>query len=300
VNSLTKIKLWFEAQRERIVLGLFMVPAFVVVAIFQLIPAISTIWFSLTDIALAGPKAINWRFIGIGNYVSVVNDWAFWVSMRVTTIYCVASLVIRFILGIITALYVTSKVFKGKRIMEAIFLLPYIVPGVIKPTVWYSMLEPNYGTINRILIAMGLPRQSWTYGRLLESIIIVNCWAGYAFAMILLASALASIPKEYYETAEVYGASRWFKFKKITFPLIKYPIILCLIMIFKEDIDDFTYAYMFTGEAPYPDYRSELLALYTYHEAFAYFELGYGCAVGFIIAIIVFILTLAQMKIGGA
>ncbi len=296
---MSRIRSWIRANVMSLTLALFMVPALIVLVIFQLIPTIWTIWISFTDMALVGRKFLHYSFIGLKNYEKAFSDFYFWLSMRVTLYYCLASLVLRFVIGLAAALYITSRTFKGRRIIAAIFLLPYIIPGAIHPYVWLSMLETDYGTINRVLRALGLPPQSWMYDRLTESIIAINSWAGYALAMLVLASALASIPKEYYEVADIYGASRWFKFRKITLPLIKYPLILTLILIFKEDIDDFTYAYMFTGETPYPDYRTEIIGLYAYHKAFSDFELGFGCAIGFIIAVIVFVITLVQLKLGG-
>jgi len=288
---------YLKRYSSEIVLASFLIPALILLLVFQLIPTIWTIWFSFTDMALIGKKLIHPSFIGLKNYVDMLNDPIFWQSMRVTFEYCLASLVLRFILGLLAALYLTSKMFRGKTILAAIFLLPYIIPGAIHPYVWISMLDTRYGTLNRVLLFFGLPPQSWVYKRAMESVVMINSWAGYALAMLILSSAITSIPKEYYEVADIYGASRWQKFSKITLPLIKYPVILSLVLIFKEDIDDFTYVYMFTEGGPH--YRTELLSLYAYHKAFAYFELGYGCAVGVIIAIIVFVLTLAQLKLGG-
>ncbi len=288
---------YLKRYSSEIVLASFLIPALILLLVFQLIPTIWTIWFSFTDMALIGKKLIHPSFIGLKNYVDMLNDPIFWQSMRVTFEYCLASLVLRFILGLLAALYLTSKMFRGKTILAAIFLLPYIIPGAIHPYVWISMLDTRYGTLNRVLLFFGLPPQSWVYKRAMESVVMINSWAGYALAMLILSSAITSIPKEYYEVADIYGASRWQKFSKITLPLIKYPVILSLVLIFKEDIDDFTYVYMFTEGGPH--YRTELLSLYAYHKAFAYFELGYGCAVGFVIAVIVFVLTLAQLKLGG-
>jgi len=288
---------YLKRYSSEIILASFLVPALVLLLIFQLIPTIWTIWFSFTDMALIGKKLIHPSFIGLKNYVDMLNDSIFWQSMKVTFEYCLASLVLRFILGLLAALYLTSKMFRGKTILAAIFLLPYIIPGAIHPYVWISMLDTRYGTLNRILLFFGLTPQSWVYKRAMESVVMINSWAGYALAMLILSSTITSIPKEFYEVADIYGASRWQKFSKITLPLIKYPVILSLVLIFKEDIDDFTYVYMFTEGGPH--YRTELLSLYAYHKAFAYFELGYGCAVGVIIAIIVFVLTLAQLKLGG-
>jgi len=284
-------------ETHRLTLVLFIIPALAVLTVFQLVPMLWAIWFSFTDMALVGRKFLDYSFVGLKNYEEALGDPHFWLSMRVTLYYCIASLVLRLLIGLAAALYITSKTFRGKRIIAGIFLLPYIIPGTIHPYVWLSMLETEHGTLNMILRALNLPPQSWMFERLTESIIAINSWAGYALAMLLLASAIASIPKEYYEISDIYGASRWFKFRKITFPLVKYPLILTLILIFKEDIDDFTYAYMFTGDTPYPDFRTEIIGLYAYHKAFMDYELGFGCAIGFIIAVIVFVLTLIQLKI---
>jgi len=289
MNSLTKIR------REDIFLAFFLIPALVLLFIFQLIPTIWAIQFSFTDMALIGKKLLDPSYVGLRNFQRLAEDAIFWKSVNATFEYCLISLVSRFILGLTFSLYLTSKIFKGKMIMAAIFLLPWIVPGVLIPFMWMCVLDTRYGTANRLLQFFGLPPQSWVYERAMLSVIAINSWAGYAFPMIVLASALASIPKEYYEIAEVHGASRWYRFTRITLPLIKFPLVLCAIMIFKEDIDDFTYVYMLTEGGP--NYRTELLSLYAYHKAFIYYQLGYGSAVGIVIAAITLILGLVQLKV---
>jgi len=288
MSSLTKIR------REDIFLASFFIPALVLLFIFQLIPTVWAIQFSFTDMALIGRKFLNPSYVGLMNFQRLAGDRIFWKSVSATFEYCLISLVWRFTLGLIFSLYLTSKIFKGKSVMAAIFLFPWITPGVLKPFIWISVLDTRYGTANRLLQLLGLPPQSWVYERAMLSAIAINSWAGYAFPMLVLASALTSIPKEYYEIAEIHGASRWYRFTHITLPLIKFPLVLCAIMIFKEDIDDFTYVYMLTDGGP--NYRTELLSLYAYHKAFVYYKLGYGSAVGLVIAAIAFILGLAQLK----
>jgi len=288
MNSLIKIR------HEDILLASFLIPALVLLFIFQLIPTVWAIQFSFTDMALIGKKFLNPSYVGLMNFQRLAEDRIFWKSVSVTFEYCLISLVWRFALGLIFSLYLTSKIFKGKSIMAAIFLFPWITPGVLKPFIWISVLDTRYGTANRLLQMLGLPPQSWVYERAMLSAIAINSWAGYAFPMLVLASALTSIPKEYYEMAEICGASQWYHFTRITLPLIKFPLVLCAIMIFKEDIDDFTYVYMLTDGGP--NYRTELLSLYAYHKAFVYYKLGYGSTVGLVIAAIAFILGLAQLK----
>ncbi len=288
INSLIKIR------RENVFLASFLLPALVLLFIFQLIPTVWAIQFSLTDMALIGKKFLHPSYVGLMNFQRLAEDRIFWKSVSVTFEYCFISLIWRFALGLIFSLYLTSKLFKGKPIMAAVFLFPWVTPGVLKPFMWISVLDTRYGIANRLLQLFGLPAQSWVYERAMFSAIAINSWAGYAFPMIVLASALTSIPKEYYEIAEVHGASRWYRFTRITIPLIKFPLVLCAIMIFKEDIDDFTYVYMLTDGGP--NYRTELLSLYAYHKAFVYYKLGYGSAVGLVIAAIAFILGLAQLK----
>jgi len=285
----------FRVRRETLFMISFMIPMLILLLIFQLIPTVWAIYFSLTDMALIGRKFREWSFIGLSNYDKMVKDPVFWLSLRATFEYSFISLILRFALGLIMSLYLTSKLFKGKRFMAGIFLLPWIMPGVLHPYVWMSVLDTRYGTANRLLNFLALPQQSWIYERAMVSVIAINTWAGYAFTMLVLTSALKSIPEEYYDTAEIFGASQWYKFRHVTLPLIKFPLILCAIMIFKEDIDDFTYVFMLTEGGPL--YRTELLSIYSYHKAFNYFELGYGSAVGVIIAIIVLILILAQLKL---
>ena len=279
------------------VLLLCLLPALILVVTFQFIPSVQTIWYSFTNIALLGKKALKWDFLGVRNYIKLLSDRYFWKSVMVTMRYVAISLVFRFAIGLISALFLSSKM-KGRTLISLFLLMPMAIPGVMHAYVWISMLEPRAGTINTALKWIGLPPQSWTYGRITESLIMINTWAGYVLPMLIMASALASIPKEYHEAAEIYGASVWMKYWKVIFPIIRLPLMFCLIIIVKEDMDDFTYAYMYTGEAPRADYKSELLSLYAYHKAFYDYELGYGCAVGLILALTIIVLTMAQVKAG--
>lgn len=290
----SKIDSLIKTRREDLFIASFLIPMLILIFTFQFIPTAWAVWFSFTDMALMGKKFLHPSYVGLTNFQRLVKDAIFWKSVSVTFEYCLISLLWRFALGLIFSLFLTSKMFKGKPIMAAIFLFPWIVPGVLHPFMWISILDTRYGTANRLLQLLGLPPQSWVYERAMISAIAINSWAGYAFPMLVLTSALASIPKEYYEVAEVHGASRWYRFTHITIPLIKFPLIFCTIMILKEDIDDFTYVYMLTEGGPH--YRTELLSLYAYHKAFEYYRLGYGSAVGLIIAMIAFILGLAQLK----
>lgn len=295
VNQLIEeVRVKVKARASDFYLVLFIVPALSLVAVFQLIPSLWAIWFSFTDMELLGRKLFEYSFIGATNYEELVGDGIFWKSMTVTMEYCIYSLILRFSIGLVAAFYVTSKMRLSKYI-AALLLFPYVVPGTVIPYMWISMLDTRYGVLNKILPVFGIPPQSWIYRRAMESVVMINCWGGYVLTMLILASALKSIPREYYEVCEIYGASRWYRFTRVTLPLVKFPLILCLILIFKEDIDDFTYVYMFTEGGP--NYRTELLSLYAYHKAFAYYELGYGCAVGVVLAAIVFILTLLQIKL---
>lgn len=151
---------WFRRRVEDLLLASFLLPALVIMAIFQLVPTLWTLWFSLTDMALIGRRLIHPRFIGLENYFRLAEDPVFWQSVKVTFEYCALSLLLRFVLGLLAALYLTSRMFRGKRIMAAVFLLPYIIPGVIHPYVWISMLDTRYGTLNRFLALLGLPPQS--------------------------------------------------------------------------------------------------------------------------------------------
>lgn len=285
----------FEYRLEEILLALSLLPGLLLFIIFQVVPTLWAIYFSFTDIALYGRKLFEYEIVGFKNFDKLLNDYIFWKSFSVTFEYCFYSLIIRFSIGLVASLYITSKLFKGKPIITAILMLPQTLPGTVIPYAWLSMLDTRYGTLNRILSFLGMPPQSWVYKRAMESVIMVNCWSGYVLAMLVISSAIKSIPQEYYEICEIYGASRWLKFFKVTLPLIKWPLILSTILIFKEDIDDFTYVFMLTEGGPY--YRTELLSLYAYHKAFTYYELGVGCAVGLVIMILVFVLTLAQIKI---
>jgi len=285
-----------KARSEEIVVASFMLPMLILLTVFVFIPTVQAIMYSFTNQQLLGKYVQNPQFIGLKNFERLVADPAFYQSLKATFEYVSMSFIGRFFIGLTIALLLNAKRFKLKKFMAAFVLIPWIIPGITDAFAWMSMLDTREGLLNRLLSTIGLPYQNWLYNRAMISIVLTNIWCGVAYpSMILLSSAIASIPSEYYEMAEICGASPWFKFKSITLPLMKYPLLLTAILVIKADLDDFTIPYALTGGGP--GYRTELIALYAYHTSFISYDLGYGCAVSMILAVIIFILALMQIKL---
>lgn len=155
---------------------------------------------------------------------------------------------------------------------------------------WFSFLDPFDGTLNRFLAALNLGQPDWVLDYPMLSIILLNTWGGTAFSMLLFSSALESIPPSYMETAEVTGASPWQKFRDILFPLLHTTIATDLILITLWTFNTFS-PFLLTGGGP--NYRTELVSIYTYRTGLRDFQFGKGSAV----AVVVMLINLALASV---
>lgn len=161
---------------------------------------------------------------GLDNYRAVVAMPEFWLVMRNTLVFVVGSIAGQFVLGFALALFFQQD-FPGASTIRGLFLVSWIMPGLVVGAIWSFILAGDYGVLNALLEAVGVidgplfwksdPRLS------IYAVIIANIWLGLAFNMLLLSVGLSSIPKDLYEAAELDGATRWQRFRTITLPMMR-------------------------------------------------------------------------------
>jgi multiple sugar transport system permease protein len=279
--------------------GLFipvlLLPALVLWAIFMVGPALRGIFISFTNEALVGPEAANPRFVGLANYRALLEDPFFYNAVKNSFIFVMGSAVIgQAGLGLLLATLTRS----GRRIGRKIALtgglattvcyLSWVSPETVIGLSWISYLDKD-GFLNQMLGFLGFPQINWIVRFPMLSIIMANVWWGTGWSMMLFKSAIESIPPELGEAAEVDGASGWQRFRYVTLPLIRGPIMVDLILITIWTYGVFGLPLMLTGGGPAR--RTELMTIYAYRTAFKHFELGYGTTIS--VAILIITLTLA-------
>jgi multiple sugar transport system permease protein len=259
------------------VLPLFLVPSLLMILVFTFGPALWAVYVSFTNLSLAGPNALNYKFIGLTNFIRLFQDEEFYHSLTLTLLYTLYTNVGQFVVGMSAALLLSRRTFRGRTFLLAVIILPLVIPGLVQATIWSSMLaNGDFGTLNRIIQLAGLQPVSWTQTFPLISVVLVNLWNNSGFAMILFLAGLESISQDVLESAQIDGANGWQMLAFIKLPLIRFMILLWLLINTIGCLGVFDLVYALTRGGP--SNATEILGIYIYNQGFRYFELGYGSA----------------------
>ena len=286
---------------------LFMLPAGLFVFFFIILPFFWIAAVSFTNRTLTGRTAVNPEFVGLANYFRLfdpdrfLRSGEFGASLLITGQFVFFSAILgQALLGLLLAWFFYNKRGWVQSTVQTLAIVAWIMPDVVVAFAWFAFLNFENGTLNQILGSLGLGQPDWLLDLPLLSIILFNTWRGTAFSMLLFSSALGSIPPSHLETAAVAGASTWQKLRDIILPLIRTHIVTDLILITLWTFNTFT-PFLLTGGGP--AFRTEVVAIFTYREAFRFFRFGEGSAVGMVMMLINLafaLIYLAMLRRGGA
>lgn len=279
-----------QSKRESIAGYLFTMPWLIGLLLFTLGPMVASLYFSMTDYSgLDSP-----RWIGLENYQRMQDDPLFWTSLRNTAYYVVLSVGATTIAALASALLLSADV-TGIKVFRTLFYVPVVVPMVANSLLWVVLFN-NEGLVNQVLGWFGLPEFTWLFDPDIAMLIYVSMavWGLGTYAIIFLAG-LKDIPTIYYEAASIDGAGALQKFWHITLPLMAPVILFNVVIGVINSFQVFTAAYIITAGGPA---NSTLFyVLYLYQNAFKYFDLGYASALGWVLFVIVTILTAVQFRV---
>lgn len=232
-----------NAKREFKYGMLFLSPWLIGFFAFTFLPIIASLLFSFMNLNITDGILNPPKFVGLENYITLLNDrqagvdprtWITWLSggtpssMGVTISFGLISLPIGILVPLGLAVLMNNPSLKGTMIFRSLFYMPFIVPFVAAVFLWGGMLNSETGWVNRVLIALGVPREAtpdwanstfWVY----PTYTIMGIW-GIGNAMLIMLAGLQGVPTELYDAAKVDGANGWHTFWKITFPMIS-PVI---------------------------------------------------------------------------
>lgn len=227
-------------------------------------------------------------FVGLNNYLEVIKDPIFIMSVKHTIIYSLIAVPLNLVLSIGLAYLLTLPI-KKMAFFRTIFYLPALVP-IVASTMLFQMILAPTGLLNQALSLIGIHGPSWLIDEkyVLYSFVWMSVWA-VGGSMVLMISAIHGISNDLYEAAMIEGASRGHMFRKITIPLISPIIFFNFITSVIGSLQTFSQVYLLTSGGP--NNSSMMIAPYLYNEAFQNYRFGYAAAVSMLLFIMIIVLT---------
>jgi ABC-type sugar transport system permease subunit len=241
-------------------LGLMLIlPMFLYVMGMILFPFLMNIWLSFTNKRIGMPT----KLIGLANYLYWLKNPDFFKVLGNTLIYTVVTIVVKFLLGLASALLLNRR-FWGRNFFRVFFLIPWILPSLVTCFTWRWLLDDLVGVINYLLTLAGLEAVAWLSrpASALGTVIGVNIWRGFPFFGILLLAALQAIPDELYDAARVDGAGHLQSFRHITLPGIRKIALIAVLLSTIWTFNDFEIVFLLTRGGP--GYSSMILVPFVY------------------------------------
>ncbi|WP_212823522.1 carbohydrate ABC transporter permease [Polymorphospora rubra] len=255
----------------------FAVPAALLFAIILAYPIFESFRTSLFSIDLLTGDA---SYVGLDNYAALGSDRNLLSTIGNTLLWTVVSLAGQLVLGLIAALLIDTN-WRGMRWIRQLLLIPYVVPVIATALVWQWMLDGHYGIISTNLQSWGVLPAGATplglEGTALFTVILVNIWRGFPFAMLVYWARMQSIDKGQYEAARVDGAGAWREFVHITLPNLKSATIALLALRGIWTLMYFELVWLLSRGGPAGS--SEVLSTYIYKVVMGEFRIGYAAAI---------------------
>jgi len=270
----------------------YLIPGLVFLIGIDLVPLIYSVGVSLFNWWLVRPQEI--RFLGLGNYLTLVADPAFRRAVVVTAVFTVGSVLVELFAGLGLAL-LFAQPFPFLRPIRAILLLPLFVVPVVGATMWRLILHPDMGVINYYLAVLGLGQPPWLGEPILAmiAIVLVDAWRTIPFMFLVIHAGLETLPAELYEAAKVDGASWLQSFRFITVPLLTYIMLLAVLIRGMDAFREFDIIFVLTGGGP--GTATETIQLLNYR-IFGLGHMGIANAVGIVTLVLVAVMCFLLIR----
>jgi multiple sugar transport system permease protein len=274
-GHLARLRTWWE-QEHVFGYGLIL-PALALLACLVAYPFGMAVYFSLSDYWVGSPGG----FVGLANYREILDNDVFRQTVRNSFVFTAIALTLKTVLGVWLAVLLARNV-PFKRLLRGAVLLPWVIPTALSTLGWWWMFDSLYSVVNWTGLRLGIlspPAPNWLgqANYAMAAVIIVNVWRGLPFFAITVLAGLVSIPREFYEAAEVDGAGSWRRFWHVTLPLLK--PVLAVVILFSTifTFSDFNIVYVLTRGGPVNS--THLFATLSYQIGLTGGNLGQGAAI---------------------
>lgn len=324
LNPDVKVRLGARGSARRRALRLeavngygFLLPGLVLLLLFHLLPLFYALFLSLFDARVFRDMWHPGPFVAGGNYVRLLTSGDFLQTLGNTVWFAVMTVPIGICLAVFFATLLNAKIW-GRTGYRVTYFLPYITSTVAAAVIWRWIFQPQVGVANTVLQWLGLPGQRWAgeprgvlqlFGELvglplngwlagpslaLVTIAVVSIWYSVGFNTVIALAGLTTIPNDLYEAARIDGASRWQLFRHITVPLLTPTLLFLLVVETIRSFQSFDFFYQMMAGASVPG--AKVVTIFLYEQGFKSFNLGYAAAIGMVLFVIIFLLTLVQFR----
>ncbi len=266
-------------------------PIAIIFLLFFVIPTFVSFFFSMTRWTL-----FDWEFVGFENFIQYFKEASLAIGFKNTLIYGFVTSSLKVVLGLALAILLTGRL-RAKGFLRSVVYFPVLVSTIGVGFTFSVLLDPNYGAVNKSIVAFGKMIGWETYGpgwlvdpNLLPllSVSFVDVWKGVGMATVIYMAGLAAIPQEYYEALSVDGGNAWDKFRSITLPLVRPATASVIILSFIGGLRSFDLIWAMTNGGP--GFLSDVIASINYKQYQAGF---YGLATAGNVILLLFVLALA-------
>jgi ABC-type sugar transport system permease subunit len=256
---------------------LFLAPWILGFVLFFAGPMLASLVASFTDLVIVRPDQV--RFVGLANWGRLLGDPLVRQSLLVTANFLLISLPISISLPLLMAVLLNSERLVAKPVFRALFFVPVLIPGVAAAVIWQGVLNVQTGWLNMALRTVGIPGPDWINQSqwVIPALSLIATW-GVGNAMLIMLAGLQNVPSELYDAAKVDGANAFYRFFKITIPMISPVIFYNLVLSTIAAFQYFLTAYVFYRNTAGPDNAALFYMMNLYREAFVYYNMGYASA----------------------
>jgi len=280
------------SKRKKKILPYFMVSPYLIhLLAFTTFPVIFSLLLTFFKWNIIGP--MEWT--GLGNWERIFNDRLFWKAILNTFKFLIIHIPLQIIVALLLAEVLNRKIFM-RGFFRAAFFMPFVISGVVVTILWQQLLGFETGVLNRMLVSIGLGKVGWLIDPkvAMVSIAIMATWKNVGLYVILFLVGLQTVPRQYYEAADLEGANHWQKFINITVPIINPTIFMVVVLSTIGGFSLFIEPYILTGGGPLNSTLSAVL--YIYKQAFEYYHMGYSATLGVFFAVLVMLVVIIQKK----
>ena len=293
-KSKTKNKISKSKLNEWMWGYIMILPTFIGLMVLNIIPAIQTLILSFQQSGAFGKST----WVGLDNYMKLFQDPNVIQSTYNTLKYAILVVPATAIISLIVAVLLNKKM-KGVSVYRTIYFLPMVAAPAAIAMVWRWLYNSEYGLINYTLSLMGIRGPNWIADPkvALISIAIIGIWSTVGYNMILLLAGLQEIPRDYYEAANIDGASPIKQFFKITIPLVSPTMFFVVVTSIMSAFQVFDVIFMIVEQGNPALVKTQSLVYLFYKHSFLLNEKGYGAAIIMLLLAIIMAITVIQVKL---
>jgi ABC-type sugar transport system permease subunit len=283
------------AQQDALIGLALILPSLLIILGISLQPILSTLFLSLFEIT----RGINAEqtFVGFGNYLALLRDSLFWITIGRTLYFTLVSVGLELILGLAIAQLIHSHP-PGWQFLRTSLIIPWAVPTIVNGTMWRWIYNADYGALNGLLLQLGIIDKyiPWLTKPdvAMNLVIIADIWHSVPFIALILQAALATLPADLEEAAAVDGASALQRFLLIRLPLLRPAILVALVIRTVEAFRVFDIIYVITNGGPANG--TVTISYLTYLEMFSFGHLGRGSALSFLISLFTLVMAFIYIR----